>query len=60
MGDFLDDHHRVKAGPNSRICKGDNGDPAFLQAAPRTSRSWSALPPAHDNKFDKNFQICFD
>ncbi len=35
---FEDYHYRVKAGPNSRICKGDSGGPAFLRD------SWRSHP----------------
>ncbi len=34
--DFRDYHYVTKAGPNSRLCKGDSGGPAFLKDTPRT------------------------
>lgn len=35
VSDFYDKHFRNKAGPNSRICKGDSGGPTFLRHSPR-------------------------
>lgn len=34
--DFDDFHFTTNAGPNSRLCKGDSGGPAFLREAPQT------------------------
>lgn len=34
--DFRDYHYVTKAGPNSRLCKGDSGGPAFLEGVRRS------------------------